>query len=208
MGSECSVYLHILNSILKDMIKLDLFKKVLKAASTIATSFRHSSHWMAMIKQWANENNKPAAIESYTPTRWFSFYDLCNSIGDKKIWFQETFSLETEEGRSNRKRLSSDVVEVLFKKPIYDDLNEVTCIVKKIIIATKTLEKENSSISEIWPTIINLYREYTDLSEDQANPYSNQLKDVLAIIDTRSKFLHEDLFLVAFFWFIVFIIVN
>lgn len=104
--------LHILNLISKEIIEHSSIEKYVTGTKKIASCFRRSHFWADQIKIWAKENGQPAAIKSYTETRFLSFVESLESIVAKEDWFRATFN-DTQNGRVNGKKLTRELREIL-----------------------------------------------------------------------------------------------
>lgn len=102
--------LHVLNLVSKDVVNHSMpeMKDMKNGATTVSTFFRKSHYWGNFLKDWGEEKKVSGVIKSHCETRWFSFFDMCESISLKEEWFKSVFGL-TPEGLKNRKQVSKEV---------------------------------------------------------------------------------------------------
>lgn len=190
--------LHIINLINKDVVNHISMTDLYKGACKISEHFRRS-YWSTKLVEWGKSNKKSGVIHSYTETRWFSFYEMLQSISSKEQWFKTTFDMSTAVGRSNRKTLKLNVLH-LIDGNLFTELKHWLNVFGCLVETTKALESDQASICDIWPQMIKMYKHFeTILNGNEFPNFQSVLHDLLLNIDRRSQMYHEDVFLVAFY---------
>lgn len=186
--------LHIFNLISQDLIKNDDHDNMRQGACKISEHFRRS-HWAALLREEGSRT-----IKSYTPTRWFSFFEMIDSILVNEEWFRKTFDLSSPNGKKNRKTLPKDVLKHLDGN-IFNELKTFSQIFGFIVNHTKALEAENATFCDVWPTVIKMYNHFNNLVEEKTVPEAIQpgLKAVLVSINKRTELLLSNIYIISFF---------
>lgn len=200
IGSMCALpcVLHILNLISKDVINHDSMQDLRKGATTVSTYFRKSHYWADKLKEWGEQNKVSGIIKSYCETRWFSFFEMCESIADKEDWFKSEFGL-TAQGLKNRKDVSKEVNKFIIDSAFFSNMKDMAKYFGQIVKMSKSLEGNNASVVDVWPLMIDLLKYYEGLKSQVSPPFENIIQLLINAINKRSKPFHDDIFVIAFF---------
>lgn len=194
-----SCVLHTLNLISRDTINSPGMTRIHKQATKFSNFFKNSHIWVEKLKEWASLNKIPGAIESYSETRWFSFFSMCKSIVNLRDGFKNIFDKNTSQGQENLKTLPKDIKLFVQDITFFAKIESCCSFFEELVTTIKQLERDTASIVDIWPCIIKLYSFYARLREEVPADFKDILESFLKQINIRSKVYLEDIYILAFF---------
>lgn len=77
--------LHAFNLIAKDLINYKPLDKTVKTSLRLVNYFNRAIYWKEVLHKWAKDNNIPHKLQTFSPTRWYSF--LCVLQGVDTYWY-------------------------------------------------------------------------------------------------------------------------
>lgn len=123
---------------------------------------------------------------------------MCDSICQKEEWFKSVFGL-TADGLRNRKEVSKDVIKYIIDNSFMSNIRDLAKYFGHIVKISKQLEGDSASVTQVWPSVIELYKYYEGLKSEVAPIFKRTINVLLEAINKRTKPLHNDIFLLAFF---------
>ena len=196
--------LHAFNLIAKDLINYKPLDKTVKTSKRLVNYFNRAIYWKEVLHKWAKDNNIPHKLQTFSPTRWYSFSCVLQGVDTYWYGFQHCLSLcqnptlDTPELSDSSKPPTPTLQSVIRDADHHCSNKYMLLLIKPIVDAIGRLERKDSHLGQIWENLIIIYREVkkADL------PYRLEEFRIftLAAIQTRAqKFFDEDIYYIALF---------
>lgn len=177
--------LHVLNLVTQDILKEPTIKKKASGVITVASFFNRSYYYSDKLSTWANNTKGSGRIQTFSPTRWCGFVDCLQSI-----LIYESGLLALANGSENKK-LPKKIKEILLDDYFFLDCRYMKELLEPIAVSIRKLESDDSSVSDVLPTIFNLITFYKNKSDSVASEKRNVILLILNIISDRTSFYYE-----------------
>lgn len=185
--------LHVLNLIVKDLIKDPFVTNISAKVSKLMTYFSKSHYWRQILLEWGKKNNESKFLKTYIPIRWYSFVTMCN----RAILFEQGF----KECARNvyDKKLPRDVKDI-FEGGTLPHVRNIFKILEPFTDAIAVLERQSCAMGEVLITFIKLFKHLkcVDTSQLPAT-YLKLYSDFVTNFSNRACLFLEPTYIVALY---------
>lgn len=189
--------LHVLNLVCKDFVKK--MGATPQQAISLASFFNKSTKYGTVLKNWGIIHNIPRKIALFSPSRWFAFFEMCDTLSQYEQAFAELFDCGEELGRGYLKGMPEKIRNIISSPSFFGDVKWMATICKKLVGAIKRLEAENANISDIWPELIALHKHYKNLEVSAPSQRKAIMSSFVLILNNRCQVFDTELFVFSFF---------
>jgi hypothetical protein len=188
--------LHVFNLIAKRIANHPDMGSVIKGNKTLVNYFTTSTFWHEHLSTWRKTNGVKHGLETLCETRWYSMAKVCLGVQSHELGFQKCLDLLLDP-LVDTPSMSDAVIQVIKDRDHFTANQSLVRLLKPVIDAIGNLERADTTLSDIWKELLNVYKSIRDV--EVYSRFELFKSHCLNVIQSQTKVFHEEIYVIAFF---------